>query len=270
MAVLPVLSTLLSLLSAVAFALVGHKIQARDMPSQLRVGRNAFVLWWYGLAVVTVLGATTLLPAFQSLNVFLALTMLILLILSASLCGLLFYLVFVFTERRSLLVPMAVAYAGFFVFLAWFILAGHPTGIETTKWGSQTVYENPIDSGPAYWAAILLLIGPQIVGALGYLSLYWTADDPLRKKRILLVSLSILTWFGTSLIGTGVGAENSDWWQITSRLIGLAAAGTIYYAYTAIQPEKPHASEDAPSPGSESVYEQPPRNQVVGVTRMSA
>lgn len=265
MAVLPILAMTLSVLSAVGFLLVGRTIQRREVSPRMRIGQAAFVVWWYSLALVTVGGLLANLPVLHGLEAFLTLTVLLLLVLNIGLCGLLFYLVFLFTERRSLLVPMAVGYAGFFLFLAWFILAGQPTGIETTQWGPKLIYAEPIDDGPLAYLALALLIGPQVIASLAYLSLYWKTDDPLLRRRILLVSLSIFAWFGSSLVGTGVDVSQSDWWRLTSRLIGLAAAATIYYAYTGIRPAKPAVTGPSGSPPEESIYESPPRRGVTHV-----
>jgi len=270
MAVLPILATTLSLLSAFGFALVGRTVQRRDVSREMRIGQSAFVVWWYSLAIATLVGTLAALPPFHDLEAFLTLTIITLLILCVGLCGLLFYLVFLFTARRSLLVPMAVAYAGFFVFLVWFILAGQPTGIESTEWGPKLVYGEPIEDGPLVGVAIGLLVGPQVIASLGYLSLYWKTDDPLLRRRILLVSLSIFAWFGSSLVGTGADVSQSDWWRLTSRLIGLAAAATIYYAYTGIRPASPKAaSGTAGSPAEDSLYESPPKRGVAHVARLA-
>ena len=177
---------------------------------------------------------------------------------------------FLFTASRSLLLPMAIGYACFFVFLVWFILAGQPTGIESTTWGPKLVYAEPIEEGPLAMVALALLIGPQLIASLGYLSLYWKTDDPLLRRRILLVSLSILAWFGSSLVGTGADVSQSDWWRLTSRAIGLAAAATIYYAYTGIRPSSPvKTGGPAGSPPEDSLYESPPRRGVAHVARLA-
>ena len=270
MAVLPNLAVSLSLLSAFGFLLVGRTIQKRDVSRSMRIAQDAFVVWWYALAATTLLGAATNLPFFEDLEAFLTLTILSLLVLSVGLCGLLFYLVFLFTEKRSLLVPMAIGYAGFFLFLTWFILAPQPVGVESTDWGRELVYADPDyeAEGPLVGLAIALIIGPQLVASLGYLSLYWKVDDPMLRRRILLVSLSILAWFGSSLIGTGSGVAESDWWRLTSRLIGLAAAATIYYAYTGIRPSDPYGAGPKEMPPTDSLYESPPRRGVANVAPM--
>lgn len=269
MAVLPYVAALLSILSASGFALVGRTIQKREVSPGMRIAQDAFVVWWYALAATTLVGLVGSLLDL-SLSAYMVLTLLALFMLCIGLCGLLFYLVFLFTERRSLLVPMAIGYLGVFVFLAWFVMAGDPIGIERNEWGATLEYAEPIEDGPVVWVAIALIIGPQLVASVGYLSLYWKVDDPLLRRRILLVSLSILAWFGSSLVGTGAGTAETDWWRLTSRLIGLAAAGTIYYAYTGIRPTRPEGLEPRASPGEEPLYESPPKRGVSHVSPLAA
>ncbi|MEA3165442.1 MAG: hypothetical protein QOJ26_294 [Thermoplasmata archaeon] len=270
MATIPLLATFLSFLSAAGFLLVGRTIQRRDVSPAMRIGQDAFVVWWYALALATVLGTAGQLRFFHDLDAFLTLTVVLLLILCVGLCGLLFYLVFLFTERRSLLAPMAVGYAFFFIFLTWFIFSGHPTGVETTKWGPMLTYDEPIDQGPVALTALLLFIGPQIIASAGYLALYWKVDDPLLRRRILLVSLSIIAWFGSSLIGTGSSIQQADWWILTTRIIGLAASATIYYAYTGIRPARPQQAQPKAADAQDSLYESPPRRGVTHVTPLLA
>ena len=265
MAFLPIFAGFLALLSAFGFLLVGRTIQRRDISPKMRIGQDAFVVWWYALALTSLLGVVMGLPLFHSLQAFLTMTVLALLLLCVGLCGLLFYLVFLFTAKRSLLIPMAIGYAGFFLFLTWWILSGDPTGIEQTPWGPQLEYADPIDQGPIFVIAVLLLVGPQVVASLGYLSLYWKVDDPMLRRRILLVSLSIFAWFGSSLVGTGTAAADSDWWRLASRLIGLVATAVIYYAYTGIQPTKPTDQGRTPAKSDDSLYEAPPRRGVSNV-----
>src|SRR5687767_11285867 len=234
-ATLPLVSITLSLVSATLFLLVARAVARRPVSAESVLARNSFVTWWLTLGLVTLIGLVPQLPGFPTeVLPFLMVTVLALALLCVGLWGLLFYLLFLFTSRRDLARPLALGYVLYFAFLAYFIVAGEPTSVESTKWGQKLEYEDPIESGPVYWAAILLLILPPFLAAGAYLSLYWKADQPVQKRRILLVSLSILVWFGSALVGTG--ASESDWWRIVSRLIGLAAAATILYAYTGLKP----------------------------------
>lgn len=264
-ATLPLVSIALSLASATLFLLVGRAVYRRPVSSESVRARNAFVLWWATLGLVTLIGLVLQAPGFPAtVAAFLAVTFVTLALLCVGLWGLLFYLLFLFTSRKDLAVPLAIGYVLYFGFLAYFIVAGDPSSVESTKWGQRLEYADPIDSGPVYWAAILLLILPPFLAAGAYLSLYWKVDQPTQKRRILLVSLSILVWFGSALVGTGAGSEGGpDWWRITSRLIGLAAAATILYAYTGLKPAPPASVTTTPSRGQDPpMYGDPPRKGV--------
>jgi hypothetical protein len=258
-ATLPLVSVGLSLASAAVFLLVAKAVQQRPVSEESVLARNAFVLWWSTLGLATILGLVPQVPGFPaSVPAFLTVTFLTLALLCVGLWGLLFYLLFLFTSRRDLARPLAVLYVLYFAFLTYFIVAGDPSSVESTKWGQRLEYADPIDSGPVYWTAILLLILPPFLAAGGYLSLYWKVDQPVQKRRILLVSLSILVWFGSALVGTG--ANGSDWWRIVSRLIGLAAAATILYAYMGLKPSAPATVTTSPGPGHDSpLYGDGPR-----------
>jgi len=93
----------------------------------------------------------------------------------------------------------------------------------------------------------LLFIGPTLWGAGAYLLLYGKVTDPMQKRRILLVGLSILLWFGTGLGANFGGIDSSAWWPVASRTIALLAAGTIYYAYAGLKPHTPQPEEATPS-----------------------
>jgi hypothetical protein len=262
------LSVLLSLASSAVFLLVAKTVWDRPVSQESERARNAFVIWWAILGFITLAGLILQLPSFPaSVAAYLAVTIVLIALLCVGLWGLLFYLIFLFTNRRDVALPLAMGYVLYFAFLVAFILANNPTSIKQTELGPQLEYANEIDSGPIYWAVILLLILPPIAAAAGYLSLYWKVDQQVQKRRILLVSVSILVWFGSSLVGTGAGAGESVTWSIVSRLISLAAAITIYYAYRGLKPSAPEAATTTPRRGDEApIYQEPPRK---GVSRVA-
>lgn len=264
-------STLLSLASVAMFLLVARTVWVRPVSHESQRARNAFVVWWAVLGFVTLVGLVLQLPgATSSVAAYVALTIVLLGLLCVGLWGLLFYLVYLFTSRRGIAVPLGLGYALVFVFFVAFILAGDPVGFETGPNGRELEYNHPIESGPLYWTAIALLIVPPLAGAAGYLSLYWKVDQPVQKRRILLVSMSILVWFGSSLIGIGLGASESQVWSLVSRAISLAAAVTIYYAYSGLKPGEPQSSTMTPKgDGSTTFYQGPPRKGVSRVLPLS-
>lgn len=263
----PVAALALSVASAALFALVGRTMQRRRVSPEGRSAQLGFVAWWYGIAGVSIVGAAMAFPGFPlDVGLFLVVAFLLIGVLCAALAGLLHYLVFLYTSRNALGAIVA-AYVAFFVLLIVFIGLNEPTGLQETRWGPELDYANPIDGGPLYWTVVLALIAPPVVAALAYFTLYWKARDPVLKRRILLVSLSIAVWFGSSLVGMAPGARDTDWWILTSRVIGLAAAATILYAYAGLKPSVP----DQPSPAAateDSIYEGP-RREVASVAPAS-
>lgn len=257
----PLLLVALSAAGAVLFFVVGRTIQKRHVSAEARSAQTAFVTWWYGLGAVSAVGTVLALPGFpRDLTLFLVLTVILLAVLCAALAGLLHYLVFLYTNR-NLLAALALGYVVLFGLLVAFIFASHPDGVETTAQGPQLHYATPVDQGPLYWLVVILFIVPPIVASLAYLSLYWKADDPMLKRRILLVSLSIAVWFGSSLLGLSPGArqgtQQADWWVITSHIISLVAAATILYAYRGLRPAHPQGTQTPSAPADQSLYEGP-------------
>lgn len=259
----PVAAMALSVASAALFALVGRTMLRRQVSPEGRSAQLGFVAWWYGIAGVTLVGAAMAFPGFPlDVSLFLLVVLALIAALCAGLAGLLHYLVFLYTSR-NLLGAILLGYALVFALLVAFIGLNEPTGLRQTRWGPELDYANPIESGPLYWTVVLALIAPPVVAALAYFTLYWKARDRVLKRRILLVSLSIAVWFGSSLFGMVPGAEGADWWVLTSRAIGLAAAAAVLYAYTGLRPPTPdHATPEASA--QDSIYEGP-RREVASV-----
>ena len=103
--------------------------------------------------------------------------------------------------------------------------------------------------------------------AIGMFARDAKVDQQVQRRRILLVSLSILLWFGSSLVGTALQASQTRAWSLVSRAIGLAAAATIYYAYRGLKPDQPSPATTTPKRGDEPpMYQAPPRK---GVSRVA-
>lgn len=254
----PAAAILLSAGSVALFALVGRTIQKRPVSPQARSGQVAFVTWWYGIAALSAIGVVQSLPGFPlDLTVFLALTVLQLGVLCVALSGLLHYLVFLYTDRRNAIAYIAFGYALFFGLFLIYLAQSGPSGVEATRWGPELQFDRTIDSGPLFIAMVAGLIGPPVVAAAAYLRLYRVVGDPMLQRRILLVGLSVIVWFGSSLIGTAPGAEDADWWRVLSRVIGLAAAAVILYAYAGLRPSAPDSMEPQAKAKRDSLFEQP-------------
>lgn len=265
---IPLLGTVLSLAGAVLFALVGRTVHRRQVSPEAHSAQLAFVVFWYGLAGVTLVGALlSLSGSLFDVGMMLVVTFVLLVVLCAAMAGLLHYLVFLYTSR-NLLPYILAGYGAYFVLLVAYILLNGPSGIESTRWGPSLEYSHPLDGGPLYWVVLVLLIAPPVLSAGAYLSLYRLTHDRMLRRRILLVSTSIIVWFGSSLIGTAPGAQETDWYRIASRLISLAAAGVVLYAYTRVRPTAPAATHSAPQAGHDKFFD-PPQGNAAHVRRVA-
>jgi hypothetical protein len=224
----------LSALSAGIYYYVGRTLRQRRVAApDARLAWTLFVVWWYALASSTFVGAVlTLLGALSiaGLPLFITLTEINLLAICVALYGLMYYLIYLFTGNRRLLVPLTVFYILYCTMLIYYVQARVPIGVSVGRWSATLEYQNP-NSGPLFLVALLLLVFPQILGSLAYFTLYFRVRTTTQKYRILLVSWSIIIWFLSAFLASIAGLGQQDWWQVTSRLIGLSAALTILLAY---------------------------------------
>ena len=227
-------STLFALVSAGIYGYVGWRLGKRVISSsEGRLAWWSFTVWWYGLAVTTLIGG------FQNLFSALGLTSLSLFVTAAyinilaaciALFGLLYYLIYLFTGNRRSLPTLAILYIIYYVLLVYYTTASIPDSVKVGRWGTTLIYRAPL-TGPFFVILAVLLLLPQIIGSIAYFTLYFRVTDVTQKYRILLVSGSIIVWFVSSYAALAGGFAQQDWWQLASRLIGLAAPLTILMAY---------------------------------------
>jgi len=220
--------------SSVVYFGVGRLLGRREVRAGAARAHAAFRAWWFGVALSTaitafiavlgVLGAATV-------GAVTALTLVDFAIVCLALWGLLYYLVYLYSGRTGAWLWIAAAYVAYWLFLVWLILQADPVGVDVGAWSVQLEYRDDLEGDPLAAIALALLVMPQIIGALAYLSLFFRLEDATARYRVMVVSISILIWFGSVYAGAlgGLGAE--AWWQILSRLVGLAAALAILAAY---------------------------------------
>lgn len=228
------LSTLFALVAASIYAYVGWRLSQRIVSSsEARLAWRSFTVWWYGLAVTTLIGGLLNLFGAVGLTIvslFITATYINLLTICLALWGLLYYLIYLFTGNSRLLVPLAIFYIIYYVLLVYYITASIPESINIDRWRTTLTYHASL-TGPFFVVLIVLLLLPQIIGGFAYFTLYFRVTETTQKYRILLVSWSIIIWFLSPLAALAGGLAEQDWWQLASRLIGLAAALTILMAY---------------------------------------
>ena len=228
------IGALFSILQAIIFFLVGEALRRRRITTaSARLAWSLFVLWWYGVALSTFVGGVqNLLGAFgtRSLPVFLTMAQLNVLFICASLFGLLYYLIFLLVGSSRPLLPLFAFYVAYYALLVYYLNSLIPTGISFGRWTVTLQYEHAA-VGPLFSVVLALLVIPQMLCSLVYFLIFFRVHDVTQKYRILLVSWSIFLWFGSALFVSAAGFGALDWWQIVSRLIGLAAALIILLAY---------------------------------------
>lgn len=227
-------SAITSLASAGIYFVVGYRLTRRQgLSPDAALAWNLFIAWWYCLAVSTLLTALRNILGMlgiANLALFLTFLQLSLVAICVGLYGLLYYLLYLFTGNRNLLKPLSLFYILYFAVLLFYTNFRNPMGIIFERWNVTIEYQKAAE-GPFFLLVLLLLIFPQIIGSLAYFTLFFRMEAATQKYRIALVSWSIITWFGASFLASISGIGEQDWWQITSRLLGMAAALTILMAY---------------------------------------
>lgn len=226
-------SAVFALAAAGLYSYVGYRLSWRRVSAEARTAARLFALWWYALAAMTAVGGLLSLlgsAGAAALPVVVALSYLNILVVCVALWGLLYYLLYLFTGRTGALLPLSALYAAYGALLVYYVTVSHPAGVMVGRWNVQLVYEAPL-GGPFFTLVLVLLLFPQLIGALAYFTLFFRVREPTQRYRIAVVSWSILIWFGSAFAAAQSGLAANDAWQLASRVIGLAAALAILLAY---------------------------------------
>jgi len=228
------INSLIGCAAAAIYAYIANRLGRRQIRfTEARLAWTFFVVWWYALAAATLSTAViSLVAAFGvlTLPLYLTITYVNLPAACVALFGLTYYLLYLFTGSRKLLLPLAVFYSLFYTLVMYAINVHNPVGIRLERWQIAVQYEIA-PAGPLLGLLIVLLLFPQIIGSLAYFSLYFRVEGTTQKYRILLVSWGIIIWFIRPLLASLFGVAQQEWWQIVTVLIGLGAALIILMAY---------------------------------------
>ena len=227
-------SAFFALIAAGIYTYTGWRLSKRVVPaSDARLAWMSFTVWWYGLAIVTLLGGLQNLfgaLGLTDLPLFVTATHLNIQVICIALLGLLYYLIYLYTGNRNSLWPLAIFYIIFYVLLVYFINASSPNAVNVERWNAGIAYSRA-PTGAFIILLIVLLVLPPVIGGVAYFMLYFRVTEITQKYRIFLVSWSIILWFLSPVLALAGGLSEQDWWEFASRLIGLAAAATILIAY---------------------------------------
>lgn len=228
------LSAFVGLLGASIYGYVGTLMARRVVQApDGRLAMRMFAMWWLGLSVYTVITALPTAaaafgftnPALQATLTFVGLVPLLL-----ALWGLLYYLVFIFTGRRRYLVPLGLLHLALLVFFTWLVVLMDPTGVDVRMWNVQLQYAHPLEGGLLF-VALAAILGPVLLAALAYGTLFFRTDDRTSRYRIGMVSGAFVFWFGSSAIASALGVGDFVWWPIVTKFIGVVAALIVLAAY---------------------------------------
>lgn len=223
-----------SVVSALVYFQVARVVAMRSVSADASLAATGFRLWWAALAGSTLLGSLDELIAVfgePPLGLLIAVGHISLALTCVALWGLLYYLLYLFTGRRRLWMPLAAFYAVYFFVLFGWLLGADATGVEVGRWSVDVSYAKDLADSVLWLPVLAFLLLPQILGSIAYFTLYWRVEERSQKFRVAVVSWSIIIWFGSAGVASLSEFGQEDLWQVTSRFIGLAAAGAILAAY---------------------------------------
>lgn len=225
-AVLPILTT--GLLAYAGVLVLRKRVAPGD-----RLARLMFAAWWFAAGVVLLLAS---LPTLLSIvgaadrRILDASRWPTAAALAVALCGLLYYLLYIYTGRHRLIVPLAIAYAAFFVFEIYYFAQFGPPTLEVTAW---TVRATPSSQPPSWMSATfgVAVALPILAAIAAYASLLFRAKEAEHRFRIKAVSAAFSLWFGPLLLAYLAGWDDADWFPLIYQAPGLVAGILIVLAY---------------------------------------
>lgn len=221
-----ILATLLTGGIAASFAYAGSVTWRRSVQPESRLANVAFALWWWSASAVLglfAIGNLLGLAGFYAADAHLTLHFLRALPLSLALGCLMFYLLYLLTGRRDLVVPVALAYAGHFAFTTYYFVAMGPWTVVETTWDVRVQPSEPLH-GPLSIAFGVALAGPLLVAWSAYLVQAYPLAGPEQRYRLAVLSLSLGQWFVLLLVSFLLGLEDEPWFSFLYQLPGFLSA----------------------------------------------
>lgn len=243
-------ASLLDLLAAVTFAYVAVRFLGRPVSSTARFATWEFAAYWIGQALTAVVAGLSLPLAAWGLYGFdttLTLYLFSLLIDTLVLAGLVGYLVYVYTGRYHL-APLAAVYSLFYLAVLNYVVSEHATGVKLVG-GSPTLVYAVMPTGIVVAFIVIILIFPELIAALAYLSLIRLARGREQRYRILLVTASILTWYISSLFLPNATGPAPNAWSVVHPALSLVSSLLGLVAFFPPRPIQAWLGPSAPAAG---------------------
>ena len=205
--------------------------RAQTSPEPLML--SVFATFWFsGAFVIATIAMHSILGLFGvlDLSVHRALNYARTAPLALALWALLYYLVFLYTGRRALGVPLAILYAGYFGYLIWYQTTGGPLEISVSDWDVRLSPLEPASSMRATMYA-LLFGGPLILATIAYGTLFFGVHERTARYRIATVTLSFLVLFACIMGALLLRLEGEPWFPLTYEVPIVIACVGIVLAY---------------------------------------
>ena len=220
-----VVSALAASVASGLFLSAGLAVQRQRVGADAREVMMLFSVWWLGLALYAVGGASQDLLAgvgLATFPLFIALRYLQIIAICIGLWGLMCYVSFILTGKRSLVAPLAAFYSVYYAAVLFLVTRGIPAGIEADAWHTALVFATPVLSA---FAGALLLVIPPLVAACTYFALFLHARSPSQRLRVALVTLSTFAW------SAGLLMREFRWASMGPAALGIVAGWSVTLAY---------------------------------------
>ncbi|GEM_PF-5540458 len=216
----------LSVVTGVGFAIVARAVSQRLASDAARLARRAHTAWWLCLGAYLVLqGSLTMAAGVGALDLgtYLGSRIVAIPLLCASVWGLTFYLLYLYTGRTSAAIPLALLYLVAAATFAYATFSG-PQTLRVKTWLVEVD-----DSAPLYRLVYAVVGLPPILASLGYFGLLRRVQDPEKRYRIALLGGSILAYLGGGLAARLFANDVVIF--LTLVVLGLGAAVASLAAY---------------------------------------
>lgn len=227
------LASAFAVITAAIYAYVGRVIIRRHVQGDARLASTLFATFWFGLGAATLFGSVNNVLGWAGvtdISVYVTIIQVSFLVIMIALWSLMYYLAYLFTGNRSLLVPISAFYLVFYAWLVYLIVLVDFDGLTVNEWNVQLHAANEAHPIVGIVFALALIV-PPLIGAIAYARLFFKVEGVTQRYRIGLVSGTIVAWFGSSLIVSVLQVGASPVWQVASRIIGVVAAMLVYFAY---------------------------------------
>lgn len=194
-----ILSSMTAAIAGGVFLAAGINVRRRSVSQDAEEAVDLLSIWWVGLAVTAVAGATTDLTLSLGIEPFsflLALHYARLIALCLAIWGLTYYVAFVFTGATKLKAPIAVGVSLYYAILLFLLTLARPAGFALEPL-PHVELADPLVDAPLLAA---LLVIPAIFAGGTFLALWSKTSEMSQRARVVLVAGATQAWFGATFL----------------------------------------------------------------------